>query len=227
MGWKRRFVTTLCYRVQVPDLTQQRDLAGAPRAAPRGHSAGGLQRGQFCWPPAGSYMAATGQDLMAVDNTKRRDEAEDTSFDFLGYTFRGRLARGRRGFFVSFSPAMSPTAKKAIGKQISHWHLNRRSATDLAGLAGAINARIRGWFNYYGAFYRLRVVFHRSAHRRTPRPMGDAEVQTIARPTHQSMEMARRCPSARATTLRPLAPPRLNPTPNCGSRMTGDCHVRF
>ena len=56
---------------------------------------------------------------------------------------------------------------------------------------------------------------------------GDAEVQTIARPTHQSVEMARRCPSARATTLRSLAPPRFNPTPDCGSRMTGDCHVRF
>ena len=36
----------------------------------------------------------------------------------------------------------------------THRHLNRRSATDLAGLARAINARIRGWFNYYGAFYR-------------------------------------------------------------------------
>ena len=24
--------------------------------------------GQNCWPPAGSYMAATGQDLMAADN---------------------------------------------------------------------------------------------------------------------------------------------------------------
>ena len=25
--------------------------------------------GQNCWPPAGSYMAATGQDLMAADMT--------------------------------------------------------------------------------------------------------------------------------------------------------------
>ena len=49
---------------------------------------------------------------------------------------------------------MSPKAKQAIGEQIRDWHLNRRSATDLAGLARAINARIRGWFNYYGAFYR-------------------------------------------------------------------------
>ena len=92
--------------------------------------------------------------IVYCKDTNRRDEAEHTSFDFLGYTFRGRLARGRRGFFVSFSPAMSPKAKKAIGEQIRDWHLNRRSATDLAGLARAINARIRGWFNYYGAFYR-------------------------------------------------------------------------
>ena len=152
---------------------------------------------------------------------------EHTSFDFLGYTFRGRLARGRRGFFVSFSPAMSPNAKQAIGEQIRDWHLNRRSATDLAGLAGAINAQDPRLVQLLRGLLPLRVVCHRSAHRRTPRPMGDAEVQTIARPTHQSMEMARRCPSARATTLRSLAPPRFNPTPNCGSRMTGDCHVRF
>ncbi len=165
--------------------------------------------------------------IVYCKDTKRRDEAEHTSFDFLGYTFRGRLARGRRGFFVSFSPAMSPKAKKAIGEQIRDWHLNRRSATDLAGLARAINAPDPRLVQLLRGLLPLRVVCHRSAHRRTPRPMGDAEVQTIARPTHQSMEMARRCPSARATTLRPLAPPRFNPTPNCGSRMTGDCHVRF
>ena len=128
---------------------------------------------------------------------------------------------------MSFSPAMSPKAKQAIGKQIRDWHLNRRSATDLAGLAGVINARIRGWFNYYGAFYRselyaiaARIDEHlvRWAMQKFKRLRGQ--------PT-KAWEMARRCPTARATTLRSLAPPRFNPTPNCGSRMTGDCHVRF
>ena len=80
-------------------------------------------------------------------------DAEHTSFDFLGYTFRGRLARGRRGFFVSFLPAMSTGAKKAKGQQIRAWHLNRRTGTDLSGLAEDINAQVRGWINYYGAFY--------------------------------------------------------------------------
>ena len=106
------------------------------------------------WPSLGLELHPGKTKIVYCKDTKRRDEAEHTSFDFLGYTFRGRLARGRRGFFVSFSPAMSPKAKQAIGKQIRDWHLNRRSATDLAGLAGAINAQVRGWFNYYGAFYR-------------------------------------------------------------------------
>ena len=119
------------------------------------------QQAQRLWADLVERLGSLGLELhpdktknLYCKDTKRRDEAEHTSFDFLGYTFRGRLARGRRGFFVSFSPAVSPKAKQAIGKQIRDWHLNRRSATDLAGLARAINARIRGWFNYYGAFYR-------------------------------------------------------------------------
>jgi len=87
-------------------------------------------------------------------DTHRRGTSEHTSFDFLGYTFRGRLAKGRRGFFMNFLPAMSASAKKAKGKQIRDWHLVRRSGTDLSGLAREINPQVRGWINYYGAFYR-------------------------------------------------------------------------
>jgi glutathione S-transferase len=49
---------------------------------------------------------------------------------------------------------MSTKAKKAKGRQIRAWHLNRRSGTDLSGLAEGINPQVRGWINYYGAFYR-------------------------------------------------------------------------
>ena len=87
-------------------------------------------------------------------DANRPGEAEHTSFDFLGYTFRARLVRGRRGFFVSFAPAMSSTARKAKGRQIRAWHLNRRSGSDLSDLAQGINPQVRGWINYYGAFYR-------------------------------------------------------------------------
>lgn len=87
-------------------------------------------------------------------DANRRGGSEHTSFDFLGFGFRGRVARGPRGYFVSFSPAMSNAAKKAVGQKIRAWHLNRRSGTDLSGLAREINPQVRGWVNYYGAFYR-------------------------------------------------------------------------
>jgi RNA-directed DNA polymerase len=58
---------------------------------------------------------------------------------------------------VSFLPAMSTKAKKAKGLQIRAWHLRRRSGTDLSGLAEDINPQVRGWINYYGAFYRSAV----------------------------------------------------------------------
>ena len=81
-------------------------------------------------------------------DANRPGSFEHTSFDFLGYTFRGRLAKGRRGYFTGFSPAISAKAKKAKGQQIRNWHLNRRSSTDLPGLAEAINPQVRGWINY-------------------------------------------------------------------------------
>jgi len=89
----------------------------------------------------------------------RRGSFEHTSFDFLGFTFRGHLVCGRKGFFVNFLPAMSTKARKAKGRQIRAWHLKRRSGTDLSGLAEDINPQVRGWINYYGAFYRSELGF--------------------------------------------------------------------
>jgi RNA-directed DNA polymerase len=92
-------------------------------------------------------------------DANRRGKFEHTSFDFLGYTFRARLARGPRGYFVGFSPAMSTSARKAVGQTIRAWHLNRRSGSDLSDLAEAINPQVRGWINYYGRFYRSELRF--------------------------------------------------------------------
>jgi RNA-directed DNA polymerase len=97
--------------------------------------------------------------IVYCKDANRRGNSEHTSFDFLGYTFRGRLARGRHGYFVSFSPAMSAKAKKAKSKQIRGWHLNRRIGTDLSGIARGINPQVRGWINYYGRFYRSTLYF--------------------------------------------------------------------
>ena len=97
--------------------------------------------------------------IVYCKDANRRGNSEHTSFDYLGYTFRGRRAKGPRGLFVSFSPAMSAKAKKAKGQQIRGWRLRRRSGSDLSGIAEDINPQVRGWINYYGAFYRSELGF--------------------------------------------------------------------
>jgi RNA-directed DNA polymerase len=97
--------------------------------------------------------------IVYCQDTKRRGDFEHTSFDFLGYTFRGRKAKSKHGYFVNFSPAMSAKAKKAVGQQIRGWHLRRRSGSDLSRLAEDINPQVRGWIDYYGAFYRSELSF--------------------------------------------------------------------
>jgi RNA-directed DNA polymerase len=85
----------------------------------------------------------------------RRLEYPCTSFDFLGYTFRPRRSKNRRGkYFINFSPAISNRAAKAIRHAIRRWKLPLRSDKDLEDLAWMFNAVIRGWINYYGAFYK-------------------------------------------------------------------------
>jgi group II intron reverse transcriptase/maturase len=85
----------------------------------------------------------------------RRGDYPDTSFDFLGFTFRPRLSKNRHGkTFVNFSPAVSAKAAKSIRQEVRSWNLQTRSDKALDDLARMFNATIRGWVNYYGAFYK-------------------------------------------------------------------------
>ena len=85
----------------------------------------------------------------------RRGAYPDHKFDFLGYTFRPRLSRRRRNTFgVSFSPAASDKALKAIRQTVRGWSLHERSDKTLDDLARMFNASIRGWINYYGCYYK-------------------------------------------------------------------------
>ena len=84
----------------------------------------------------------------------RRGKHPTHKFDVLGYTFRPRLARRRAGKIgVSFSPAVSDKALKAIRQTVRRWSLHQRSDKALEDLARMFNSHIRGWINDYGRFY--------------------------------------------------------------------------
>jgi len=88
-------------------------------------------------------------------DSNRREDHEQIQFDFLGYGFRPREAQSRAGkIFTSFLPAISRKATQAIGAEIRGWGIQRSSAVELADLSRKFNAKIRGWVNYYGRYYR-------------------------------------------------------------------------
>jgi RNA-directed DNA polymerase len=88
----------------------------------------------------------------------RTGSHEHVRFDFLGYTFRLRSAKNRRGrLFTGFLPAVSDDAAKAIRRTIRKWRLHLWSGTPLTEIAREINMTVRGWINYYGRFYRTKL----------------------------------------------------------------------
>ncbi len=111
----------------------------------------------------------------------RRGNHSNHKFDFLGYTFRPRLARRRGGKVgVSFSPTARDKALKAIRQTVRGWSLHERSDMALDDLARMFNMHIRGWINYYGRFYPSALLPDAKAHRRLSGAMGQSEVQVHA-----------------------------------------------
>jgi len=83
-----------------------------------------------------------------------------TEFDFLGYTFRKRTSRTKKGkLFLSFSPAVSDKAKKSIRQTIRQWRIHLWSGATLSSIAKEINPVVRGWINYYGRYSRWELRF--------------------------------------------------------------------
>lgn len=77
------------------------------------------------------------------------------SFDFLGFTFRSRSSKNAKGqLFLSFSPAVSKDALKAMRKLIKRSNLRNRVDRSIEDIAKGFNPVLQGWINYYGRFCR-------------------------------------------------------------------------
>ncbi|MGH3479460.1 MAG: group II intron reverse transcriptase/maturase [Nocardioidaceae bacterium] len=90
--------------------------------------------------------------IVYCKDADRMGSYEHIKFTFLGYEFRPRLAKNRHGkHFVSFLPAVSPDAMKAMGAEIRSWHLARRSDKSLDDLARMFNSIVQGGSTTTGA----------------------------------------------------------------------------
>ncbi|HEY6797024.1 MAG TPA: group II intron maturase-specific domain-containing protein, partial [Kineosporiaceae bacterium] len=87
-------------------------------------------------------------------------EYERVSFTFCGYAFRPRKAydRKRKRNFTRFLPAVAPEKLADMSRKAVTWQLQRRTNSTLDDLAKEVNPVLRGWLNYFTAFYPSAVV---------------------------------------------------------------------
>ena len=87
---------------------------------------------------------------------RRGLDHEHTSFTFLGFTFQARKAKGKNGvIFTGFLPAISKDALKKVSGDLRQMRIHLKTGLSLTALAKqVVNPVVRGWMQYYGAFYR-------------------------------------------------------------------------
>jgi len=85
---------------------------------------------------------------------KRRGMYPNVKFDFLGYEFRPRAVQMTQGGRLScgFTPAVSPSALKAMRAAVRDLDIRRRTQVSLADVAQRVNPLLRGWIEYYGRY---------------------------------------------------------------------------
>jgi RNA-directed DNA polymerase len=99
-------------------------------------------------------MHPTKTRIVYCKDGRRKGTHPNVKFDFLGYEFRPREVWGARSgrLFCGFTPAVSPSALKAMREKIRDLNIRRRTHVSLDEVARKINPLLRGWIGYYGRF---------------------------------------------------------------------------
>jgi group II intron reverse transcriptase/maturase len=104
----------------------------------------------------GLEMHPTKTKIVYCKDGKRRGRYPSVTFDFLGYQFRPRKVRSSRDnkLFCSFTPAVSPSALKAIRSTVRDLNIRQQTQRSLDDIAKMLNPLLRGWIGYYGRYNR-------------------------------------------------------------------------
>lgn len=97
------------------------------------------------------------EDKTKIVYTKSRGKKStkwETSFDFLGYTFRDRAALDKESkeTFTGFLPAISKSSQKRISVAIKGLCLKKLLHKSISDIANLMEDMIKGWIQYYTKF---------------------------------------------------------------------------
>lgn len=164
--------------------------------------------------------------IVYCKDSNRPNGYPEQRFDFLGFTFRPRQSMNRAGkLFVSFSPAVSDKAAKAMREDVRRWKLHHRNDLDLEKIAQWARPILVGWVNYYGRFSSFGASQGTAHSRSIYRALGTAEIQKASGTRKASVGLVARGQIPPAEPVRPL----VHGISGWGdrSRMSRETHVRF
>jgi RNA-directed DNA polymerase len=99
-------------------------------------------------------MHPTKTKIVYCKTEKRKGMYPNVTFDFLGYRFRPRKVMNVHDGepFCGFTPAVSPSAMKAMREKIRELGVRQRTEVSLVDIARKLNPLLRGWIQYYGRY---------------------------------------------------------------------------
>lgn len=94
--------------------------------------------------------------IVYCQDAVRQEDHDIRQFDFLGYTFRARSVQNRRkgNVFMSFTPAVSQSALKAMRFRLRKLRIRCRADMNIHQIAAWLNPILHGWINYYARFHK-------------------------------------------------------------------------
>jgi RNA-directed DNA polymerase len=100
------------------------------------------------------------QIVYCKDSNRRQSGYPNMSFDFVGYTFKPRMAQNsQRGeWFTNWLPAVSGKSMRSMNEKMRKWEVLRKTTNTIQEVAAVINPVLRGWINYYSKFYKAKLV---------------------------------------------------------------------
>lgn len=145
--------------------------------------------------------------IVYCKDANRRGSYPEQAFDFLGYTFRPRRVRNRAGrLFISFAPAVSDRAAKAMRQRVRRWQLHHRTDLALDAIAQWARPVVQGWVRYYARFYPS-ALRGRLAHAGSlPGALGATQIQATPGPQQAGLGLAQAGESPPAYPISALGP---------------------
>ena len=102
--------------------------------------------------------------VQCVDDRRKKVAGKHfTSFTFLGFEFKNRIAQNSQTgeLFMRFLPAIGNSRLKELKGTLKKQPVLRAMFAKISDVSEALNPIIRGWINYYSRFYpsRLKILF--------------------------------------------------------------------